>query len=455
MPMYPGRAAAVDSEWLERRCREAGLRSVERTLAGMIRDGELPQGTRLPTIRETARLLGLSPGTIAAIWKRLGEDGLIETNRRGGTIVLEARRQSPEVRFLDDWMSFDLAHGGPDPKLQPEFEEAMLAGLKSRNLPSPPRETITAQLIDAVAPTWPFAPESWSTTGGGTEGIYLALEAVANGRPIAVEQPTSPRLVEAIHTLGLRAIAVQWDKDGPEIASLREALSQGPAAFIYQPRAHLPTGRSVTPDRMSQMVECFRQYLGVDILEDDGLGPLSTSSVGSLGSHFPERVLYVRTYCKAYGIDLKVCVVGGSRRLVQRVNLGRSHGTGITSRILQGALAHLLGSSASEKQIRAAQRRYTSRRTMLANAIREHGLEVDGDAGFLLWLPVPDEAAALVNLSSRGIAAGPGSHCCVVPARQGHLWLTTSRIPENRKLVAELASIIATSVSGTGVRGYD
>ncbi len=75
MPMYPGRAAAVDSEWLERRCREAGLRSVERTLAGMIRDGELPQGTRLPTIRETARLLGLSPGTIAAIWMRLGRTG--------------------------------------------------------------------------------------------------------------------------------------------------------------------------------------------------------------------------------------------------------------------------------------------------------------------------------------------------------------------------------------------
>jgi DNA-binding transcriptional regulator YhcF (GntR family) len=52
-----------------------------------IRDGRLPPGTRLPTVRELAGQMSLAVNTVARAYRELESAGVLETRGRFGTFV--------------------------------------------------------------------------------------------------------------------------------------------------------------------------------------------------------------------------------------------------------------------------------------------------------------------------------------------------------------------------------
>src|SRR3954452_23213118 len=52
-----------------------------------IRDGRLPPGTRLPTVRELAGQMRLAGNTVARAYRELESAGIVETRGRFGTFV--------------------------------------------------------------------------------------------------------------------------------------------------------------------------------------------------------------------------------------------------------------------------------------------------------------------------------------------------------------------------------
>ena len=52
-----------------------------------IRDGKLPPGTRLPTVRELAAQMSLAVNTVARAYRELESAGILETRGRFGTFV--------------------------------------------------------------------------------------------------------------------------------------------------------------------------------------------------------------------------------------------------------------------------------------------------------------------------------------------------------------------------------
>ena len=60
-----------------------------------VRDGRLPPGTRLPTVRELAVLLGMAVNTVARAYRELESAGILETRGRFGTFV--ARTDSADA----------------------------------------------------------------------------------------------------------------------------------------------------------------------------------------------------------------------------------------------------------------------------------------------------------------------------------------------------------------------
>ncbi|WP_159062259.1 GntR family transcriptional regulator, partial [Streptomyces caniscabiei] len=54
-------------------------------LAALIVTGRLVEGERLPTVRQLATDLGLSPGTVARAYRELEATELIRTRRGAGT----------------------------------------------------------------------------------------------------------------------------------------------------------------------------------------------------------------------------------------------------------------------------------------------------------------------------------------------------------------------------------
>ena len=66
---------------------EPPFEQVRRQIAARIVSGELPAGTRLPTVRGLADEVGLAVNTIARVYRELESDGVIVTSGRRGTFV--------------------------------------------------------------------------------------------------------------------------------------------------------------------------------------------------------------------------------------------------------------------------------------------------------------------------------------------------------------------------------
>lgn len=59
--------------------------------------GDLPAGTRLPTVRALAEQLGLAVNTVAKTYRALEADGVVSTEGRRGTFVA-TRHDSADAR---------------------------------------------------------------------------------------------------------------------------------------------------------------------------------------------------------------------------------------------------------------------------------------------------------------------------------------------------------------------
>ncbi len=445
MSVTTGTNDYVDVDWLVDRVPARKSAELGAGIAGLIRSGVLAPGAQLPTIRDFARQAGLSVGTVLAAWNMLREDGLVETHRRAGTRVLGEQPVAVEPATAAAANAvLDLAQNAPDIALQPELGESLLSALTDPELNVFGRELMTERLLEAVEPDWPFAATGWSTAGGGTEAILLATAAAAQkGSVVAVDEPLSPGFMDTLHDLGLTPVGVANDVHGPTPASLRAALEQGAAAFVIQPGAPFAMHHAVSADRAAALAEVLADFPQVVVVEDDSIGPLGEAVPPSIGAHLPDLVIRVRSYCKAYGIDVRTSVIGGARALVDRAVRLRSHGVGSNSRILQNALAHLIASPEANASVARARAAYASRRTALIEALRTEGLTLhSGPNSLVVWVEVHNETSALISLAQEGIAVGAGSTAFVTPPPRPFIRVSVTLVPDDAAGLQSLVGAI-------------
>ena len=104
-----------------------------------------------------------------------------------------------------------------------------------------------------------------------------------------------------------------------------------------------------------------------------------------------------------------MAAIGGAASLVRPIVERRHLGQGWTSRLLQRLLLDLLTQPDSIAVVDAARVEYARRRSRLTRELAAHGVDIPAGDGLNVWIPVADEATALVALASRGIGAAPGA----------------------------------------------
>ena len=78
---------------------EPPFEQLRRQIAGQVASGEMPAGTRLPTVRALAGEVGLAVNTVARVYRELETDGVVVTEGRRGTFVRPtAAASQPDVR---------------------------------------------------------------------------------------------------------------------------------------------------------------------------------------------------------------------------------------------------------------------------------------------------------------------------------------------------------------------
>jgi len=441
---------------LEERMDEPTARGLARAVSRAIRDGALTPGTKLPPIREVATQLALSPTTVSAGWALLARSGSIRTDGRRGTTVSDRAGPSSTRyrRALEGQTGFslDLSTGVPDAALLPSLSTALgrltTAGTPGSYLDEAVLPGLRALLIDE----WPYATGELTIVDGAMDALDLVVRtALRFGDRVLVEHPCFPPLLDLLDSIGADVVGVPLDPEGMEPRPLAAALELPAAAVILQPTAQNPTGISTTPRRARVLAGLVDQADSL-VIEDDSAGAIASAPAVSLGRWIPHRTVHIRSFSKSHGPDLRLAALSGPTPLIRNVLARRQLGQGWSSRLLQRILLSLLTDEGSRAQVRHAQGEYARRRAAFVDALALRGVDVGGTDGINIWVPVHDEAAALVRLASQGIGVTPGSPFAVLPHMPAHIRVTCGLVGSDLD-VAALADQVAAAAHTTAWTG--
>jgi DNA-binding transcriptional MocR family regulator len=432
---------------------DRGARGIAAAVSRLIHDGDLAAGSRLPTVRNLARALGISPTTVSEAWGSLTRAGLITTRGRSGTVVLPTDRLRTRLRYtqmsgIPGAATVDLSTGVPDHDLLPDLTDTLRRlgdmRLTTSYLDDPVLPALEAHLRDA----WPYPAEQLIVVDGALDALDRIMRiAVRFGDRVLVENPTFPPIVDLLEQLGTNPVGLTLDQAGIVPASLATALRLDPVAVVLQPRAHNPTGVSMTASRAAELSEVLAAHPDVLIVEDDHAADITSAPMVSMGMHLPERTVRIRSFSKSIGPDLRLAAVAGPSSVISPLADRRLLGPGWSSRLLQHVLLDLLTTPSTAILLAQARAEYARRRAALLEALSQHGAQASADDGINLWLAVADQQAALVSLAANGIAVAPGSPFEVTPLDRPHVRVTVGLVREG---FDELAKVLAEAAKAGG-----
>jgi len=424
-------------------------------IARLINSGELAPGDRLPTVRDLATDLGVSPATVSHAWQALAGVGLIVSRGRSGTFVRAERTAwlPPRSRGLAEPSTtvarLDLSTGTPDPLLLPDIGPALSRVSSRAGTANYYDVPVLPELERVLRDSWPYDVETLTVVDGAMDAISRSLDVVLRyGDRVVVENPGFPPIFDLLEHYGVERLPVELDEHGIRPGSLAEALKLSPAAVVLQPRTHNPAGVSMTSERARELAGVIRSMRTADatvVIEDDHSGGISTSPDVSLGSFLPDRVVHIRSFSKSHGPDLRIAAVGGPRDLIDRLVARRILGPGWTSRMLQTVLFDLLTDPTTIAGLDAARDTYRSRQQALTGALATHGVLVAVPDGINLWLPVGDERDAVVQLAAAGIRVAAGTPFVAGPGggELDHVRVTVGHVRDDVDSVAALLASAA------------
>jgi GntR family transcriptional regulator / MocR family aminotransferase len=396
---------------------------LEDGLREAVRSGRLAPDTRLPPSRALAADLGISRRLVVDAYAQLLAEGYLRARPGAGTFVagsaVQPERPAAEtpgraLRFdffpgypdlagfpRQTWLRAiretlrdapDSALGYPDPRGAPDLRRALAGHLRR---------------VRGVAAD----PESIVVCAGAAQAFALIAGALS-GKTMAVEDPGLPvhRAILAAH--GARLVALAVDEAGARVEEL-EALAEAAhadaplASVLITPAHQSPTGVALSSRRRAALLS-WAAGTGAVVIEDDYDAEFryDRAPLGAMQGLAPDRVIYTGTVSKTLAPALRLGWMVLPSQLIDAVmqrKLMADHGS---PTIDQLALARLLDGGAYDRHLRAARRRYRSRRDALVAAVEKHlpGARVTGLAAGLhatVRLAEPVEGIALARAAAR------------------------------------------------------
>jgi DNA-binding transcriptional MocR family regulator len=422
------------------------------TLAREIREGLYEPGDRLPSVREAARRLAMSTSTVLEAYGQLLDRGLIESRPQSGFYVRSTAR-SPEAPAMSrprvaptavsvGEIAMEVVHAASDPKLVsfgnalPDLrldapralQRSMLGvvrafGTRTLAYDVPPgyrelRVQIARRGIDAGCS---FTPDDVVVTSGCQEAVVLCLRAVSSpGDTVAVESPTFYGTLQAIRSLGLRALEIPTHPEsGISLESLEMAIEQfAIKALVLTPNGSNPLGYVMPDDRKESLLRLLEAH-DVPLIEDDiygevvyAPGPPRPRAIKSWDTR--GQVLLCSSVSKSIAPGLRVgWAVPG--RWTAQVNYLKLVSSMASATLPQIAVAEYMAHGGFDKHLRAARAAYRQARDRLVDLVGKHfprDTRVTRPAGgFVAWLELRKGADAIAlyrRALAEGISIAPG-----------------------------------------------
>lgn len=379
----------------------AGIVDSVRALA---RSGALAPGDVLPPVRELALALGLNRNTVAAAYRRLVTAGIASGHGRRGTVIRNQDLAGEHEGTLAAGSLLDLASGNPDPAWLPDLAAGLQARPYQARLYGAPTvdPAFAAHLRRWLGPDCPPGFEL-DLTHGAVDAIerLLALDLLA-GDQVAVEHPCFLSSIQLLRNAGMQALGVAVDAEGMLADQLEAALARGARAVIVTPRAHNPTGCSLSARRARALARVLARYPDVLVVVDDHFSLLSGAAYRSVIPAGARRWALVRSLSKTLGPDIRIAAVASDPATARQLRRRLAPGSAWVSHLLQDMALAALADAAHGARFAQARADYLQRRTLLEAALQAHGIDyLAGGDGLNLWIPLEGEEGAVAQALAR------------------------------------------------------
>lgn len=389
-----------------------------------IASGLLGAGTRLPSERRLASALSVSRSTVTAALDELRADGAVASRVGSGTVVAVGDASSVYVTRVAEHVAgldgIDLAMGyPPDASHLPPLDLDVAALLASGEGPGV-QPLGLASLRRALADRHSqrglhTSPQEIHVTAGAHQALALALDALARGGVLAVQEACHPSVFDMAETIGARLVAVRGDSAGMVPDELeRVILSERPSALYVQNGPHNPTGVVAPAARVRAIAELVDRH-GVPVIEDRVSAPLvfdrtEPLELGSLCR--AATIVRVDSFSKVAWAGLRVGWMRAPAPFVERtlhlrlaVDLGPSVPSQLMALELLGHLDDL--ADARRSTLRGAVDRALA--SIRADLPDWRPTEPQGGSAIWVELPIADSRPFVAHATRHGVSVAAGS----------------------------------------------
>jgi DNA-binding transcriptional MocR family regulator len=428
------------------------FKQIVQHLTGLMDEGRLQPGDRLPPTRELGATLGVHRSTVVRAYEEIRALGYLESRAGSFTTVrrrlplagipegsgqeaypwaealpepiLTPKQTQSEVRDI-----IDFSRLAADPSLTPQedlrgcMRRAMIRHGQQAfdyNEPMgwrPLREILARHLVQhGIA----AGADQIAIVGGAQHGLDLIMRLMLKpGDGVVVEAPTYGLAHPLLRLHGARVLEVPMTAQGMDLEALARVLAgkTRPRLIYTMPTFHNPTG--ITTDQAHREA-LFRlcQDAGVPIIEDGFEEELKYFGRAVLPLKSMDRsglVLYVGSFSKVVFPGLRVGWVAAPEEVVER--LAALHQiTSLGGGTLNQAAAALFARDGGlDRHLRKVHRVYRGRMEVLLAGLNENLGEgatwTVPAGGYTLWLELPgdDEATWMKRMAEEGVLLAPGS----------------------------------------------
>ena len=411
-----------------------------------ITTGTLAPGETLPPVRELATALNVNRNTVAAAYKRLTTSGLAQSLGRNGTVIKGVSSAIALEGGNPDTPLTDLSGGNPAPHLLPVLSRYFAQINKHPRLygdaaVSPGlKDWATRWMQEALPGTGEI-----DITSGAIDAIERLLCAhLLPGDSVAVEDPCFLSSINMLRYAGFSASPVSVDDEGMQPDMLELALQKGARAVILTPRAHNPTGCSLSASRAARLQDVLARYPQVLVIIDDHFALLSACRWHPVIAQQTRHWAVVRSMSKTLGPDLRLAIVASDPATSAKLRLRLNAGSQWVSHLLQDLACACLNDGQYQRTLAQTRQFYQDRQQKLAAALTRQGIEASTGDGLNLWLPLSSHSQPLAfTLAKSGWLVREGEVFGVnAPSHGLRITLSTLGDSDIHKLAADISQAL-------------
>ncbi|MEB3842959.1 aminotransferase-like domain-containing protein [Pseudomonas guariconensis] len=391
-----------------------------------IASGKLVAGDRLPTLKDLAERLSVTPGTIGRAYDEAAKRGLVIGEVGRGTFVRPSKAPAaPATRstgISNENGQIDLSIIKPNDAHMTQWLRGSLHELadaadliQALDYVTDGGHAVHKEAGAAWIRRW-LPDASWQQvvlTSGAQHGLLVALSSLSKTDDVILcESFCYPGIISLAHSLGRRLQGVAVDEHGLIPEALRAACLEHRPTLLVCVTTHQNPTNSIMPHARREAIAAIAREFDLVIIDDDIYGFLApTPSYKPLAAYAPERSIYLTSLSKSVLPALRIGYLYAPPHMLSRLSSMVRSSVWMPSPLMAQLASNLINSGRADQLLRTQQEEAAARQQMAKNILGKYSIRSQPHS-FHLWLELPapwtsDEFAHLAR--SNGVTVVSGS----------------------------------------------